>query len=98
MPASRVFRAPDMLEDPQYAARGSIVETEHPVFGRIRMQNAFPKLSRTPGKVEKPGPGLGEHTYEVLAALGYGDDEVAALVESGAVAGPAGEAQGSFMS
>jgi formyl-CoA transferase len=68
VPASRVFRAPDMLEDPQFAAREAIVSTEHPVFGAIRMQNVFPKLSRTPGKVRWPGPALGQHTDEVLRA------------------------------
>jgi formyl-CoA transferase len=67
IPASRVFRAPDMLEDPQFAAREAIVSVEHPVFGPVRMQNAFPKLSATPGKVRWPGPALGQHTNEVLA-------------------------------
>jgi len=68
VPASRAFRAPDMLEDPQFAAREAIVSTEHPVFGQVRMQNAFPKLSRTPGSVRWPGPPLGAHTDEVLGA------------------------------
>ncbi len=68
VPSSRVFRAPDMLEDPQFQAREAIITTEHPVFGPIRMQNAFPKLSRTPGAVRWPGPALGEHTDEVLSA------------------------------
>jgi crotonobetainyl-CoA:carnitine CoA-transferase CaiB-like acyl-CoA transferase len=47
--------------------------------------------------VRAPGPGLGEHTDEVLAAAGFTDEEVAALREAGAVAGPAGSVQGSFM-
>jgi formyl-CoA transferase len=68
VPASRVYRAPDMLEDPQYAAREAIVTVDHPVFGPVRMQNAFPKLSATPGRVRWPGPALGEHTDDVLAA------------------------------
>jgi formyl-CoA transferase len=68
IPASRVFRAPDMLEDPQYAAREAIVSVEHPVFGSVRMQNAFPRMSATPGRVRWPGPALGQHTDEVLAA------------------------------
>jgi hypothetical protein len=34
----------------------------------------------------------------VLAAAGYSDDEVATLKESGAVAGPAADVRGSFMS
>ena len=68
VPASRVFRAPDMLDDPQFQARDAIVTVAHPVFGPIRMQNAFPKLSATPGSVRWPGPALGQHTEEVLNA------------------------------
>jgi hypothetical protein len=40
---------------------------------------------------------LGEHTDEVLAAAGYSEEEIATLKESGAVAGPAAEVQGSFL-
>jgi len=40
---------------------------EHPVFGRLKMQNVFPKLGATPGAVRWAGPSLGEHTDEVLA-------------------------------
>ncbi len=65
--AGRVYRAPDMLTDPQFEARDAIVEIPHPVFGSVKMQNAFPKLSDTPGGVRWPGPALGEHTDEVLA-------------------------------
>jgi formyl-CoA transferase len=67
VPASRVFRAPDMLDDPQFMARDAIISVDHEVFGPIRMQNAFPKLSATPGRVRWPGPKLGEHTDAVLA-------------------------------
>jgi len=67
VPASRVYRAPEMLADPQFAAREAIIETEHPVFGRLKMQNVFPKLGATPGAVRWAGPSLGEHTDEVLA-------------------------------
>ena len=45
-----------------------------------------------------PGPALGQDTEAVLAALGYAAEEIAGLVESGAVAGPAGASvRGSFM-
>jgi formyl-CoA transferase len=69
VPSGRLYRAPEMLEDPQFAARDSIVEVEHPVFGPIRMQNVFPKLSDNPGRVRWPGPALGAHTDEVLAVI-----------------------------
>jgi formyl-CoA transferase len=86
VPCGRVFRAPDMLEDPQYAAREAIVAVDHPVFGKIRMQNVFPKLSETPGEVRWPGPELGEHTAIVLdEKLGIGAERLAALKTAGVV-------------
>ena len=56
-------------------------------------------MSRTPADpVRAPGPGLGEHTRQVLAEVGYPPEEIEALLESGAVAGPAADTvQGSFM-
>jgi len=69
VPAGRIYRAPDMIEDPHFVAREAIVSVPHPVFGQVRMQNAFPKLSATPGKVRWPGPDLGAHTEEVLQAV-----------------------------
>ena len=69
VPAGRIYRAPDMIEDPHFVAREAIVSVPHPVFGQVRMQNAFPKLSATPGKVRWPGPDLGAHTEEVLQTV-----------------------------
>jgi formyl-CoA transferase len=86
VPCGRVFSAPDMLEDPQFAAREAIVAVDHPVFGKIRMQNVFPKLSETPGAVSWPGPDLGEHTAAVLGEkLGVGAERLAALKAAGVV-------------
>src|SRR5205085_11903087 len=84
--AGRVFRAPDMLEDPQFAARDDIVELPHPVFGSVKMQNAFPKLSATPGAVRWPGPALGEHTEAVLSEVaGCTPEQIAALKAKGVI-------------
>jgi formyl-CoA transferase len=84
--AGRVYRAPDMLDDPQFAARDAIVEVPHPVFGAVKMQNAFPKLTGTPGSVRWPGPALGEHTDAVLTErLGMSTDEISGLRERGVI-------------
>ncbi|WP_332765028.1 CaiB/BaiF CoA transferase family protein [Phenylobacterium sp.] len=85
IPSGRVFRAPDMLENEQYLARDAIVETDHPVFGKVKMQNAFPKMSETPGAVRWPGPELGQHTDEVLGGLGLDTARVAELRAKGVV-------------
>ena len=85
IPCGRVFRAPDMLENEQYRAREAIVEAEHPVFGKVKMQNAFPKMSETPGAVRWPGPELGQHTDEVLGEIGLSPAQVEALRAKGIV-------------
>jgi formyl-CoA transferase len=84
--AGRVYRAPDMLDDPQFAAREAIVELPHPVFGAVKMQNAFPRLTGTPGSVRWPGPALGEHTDAVLTErLGMSTEEISRLREGGVI-------------
>jgi alpha-methylacyl-CoA racemase len=74
-----------------------VVELDQPGADAVRLLGVPVKLSRTPGAPAGPGPALGEHTREVLAGLGYSDDEAAALERSGAVAGPAASAEGRFL-
>jgi formyl-CoA transferase len=69
VPAGRIYRARDMLDDPHFAAREAIVTVDHPQFGRLQMQNVAPRLSDTPGAVRAPGPELGEHNAEVYRDL-----------------------------
>ena len=86
IPCGRIYRPPEMLADPQFAARDSIVTTDHPVFGPVRMQNTCPRLSDTPGKVRWPGPPLGEHTEAVLKEwAGLSSEAVADLRSRGIV-------------
>jgi crotonobetainyl-CoA:carnitine CoA-transferase CaiB-like acyl-CoA transferase len=68
-----------------------VVEIEQPGAERPVRQLGIPvKLTRTPGEHARlPGPALGEHTEEVLLAAGYSPEQLSALLESGAVAGPA---------
>lgn len=85
VPHGKIFRPVEMLADPQFAARESITEVDHPVLGGLKMQNVFPRLSRTSGGVRWPGPALGQHTQEVLAEVGIDADRLAALRERGLV-------------
>lgn len=80
VPAGQIYRAPEMLADPHFAAREAIVEVPHPQFGTLRMQNVAPKLSATPGGIRSPAPALGEHNDEVyLGLLGLARERYAAL-------------------
>ena len=69
VPAGQIYRAPEMLADPHFAAREAIVGVPHPQFGTLRMQNVVPKLSATPGQIRSPSPALGEHNDEVYLEL-----------------------------
>jgi alpha-methylacyl-CoA racemase len=87
----------EALDSELVRAREMVVRIDQPGTDGVSLLGVPVKLSRTPGAPAGPGPALGEHTREVLAALGYGEEEVASLLESGAAAGPATDAQGSFL-
>ena len=95
-----VLELDEALDSELVRAREMVVELDQPGAQRpVRLLGVPVKLSRTPGDANRaPGPGLGEHTREVLAALGYDDQQIAALLESGAAAGMASGARGSFLS
>lgn len=80
VPSGRIYRAPDMLRDPQFNARKAIVSVPHPDFGELKMQNVAPKLSETPGSIRTPSPALGEHNDEIyLRLLGLSGERYAQL-------------------
>lgn len=70
IPAGKIYKAADMLADPHFKARETIVEVDHPRWGRFPMQNAFPRLSATPTGPRSIAPQhVGEHNREVLEGL-----------------------------
>jgi len=81
VPAGKIFRAPDMLDDPQYKAREAIVDVPTDKWPDLKMQNVFPKMSKTQGEIRWPGPEhLGEHNAEVYGdLLGMSEEELADL-------------------
>ena len=88
----------EVLDSDNVRAREMVVELDQPGADRPVRQLGVPvKLSRTPGEPgRRPGPALGEHTEEVLLELGYGSEEIRALLQAGAVADAAGGVRGSF--
>ena len=86
VPAGKIYRAPDMLDDPHFIAREAIIRVPHPEFGNLAMQNVFPKLSATPGEVRWPGPALGQHNEEIFSGLlGISEDRMKELQDQGII-------------
>ena len=82
VPNGKLFTAPDMLENEHYAARDAIVSINHPALGDIKMQNVFPKLSETQGKVKWCGPELGQHNDEIYRdMLKFSEEKIAEYKE-----------------
>ena len=87
IPAGRVYTAKDMLADPHFRAREAIIDVETETHGTLKMQNAFPKFSKSPSGVRRPAPSEpGQHNAEVLSELlGYDEARREELAAAGAL-------------
>jgi alpha-methylacyl-CoA racemase len=95
-----VLELDEVLESELVRAREMVVSLHQPGIEQPVKQLGAPiKLSRTPADPGRgPGPGLGEHTDQVLGDAGFSTAEIATLHEAGAIAGAGQAASGSFMS
>ncbi len=95
-----VLEFDEVLDSELVRAREMVVAIDQPGVAEPVRQLGLPiKLSRTPGDTGRaPGPGLGEHTDEVLAGAGYDAAEIASLHRTGAIAGAGDAVRGSFLS
>lgn len=70
VPCGKSYDAADIASDPHYRAREMILNTELPDGSTVEVPGIVPKLSRTPGEVDRLAPTLGQHTQEILDELG----------------------------
>jgi alpha-methylacyl-CoA racemase len=93
-----VLELDEALSSQLVSEREMVVEIEQPGTERPVRQLGVPiKLGRTPGVHDRlPGPALGEHTQELLAAAGYSEEQIAELLSSGAAAGVTPTSAASF--
>jgi len=86
VPVGPINKIGDVLGDPQVKARDMVVEVEHSRVGKTPAIGLPIKFSETPGNVRRGAPVLGEHTEQVLTALGYSASRIEELRKEGAVA------------
>jgi crotonobetainyl-CoA:carnitine CoA-transferase CaiB-like acyl-CoA transferase len=75
VPCAPILPLSEVVQHPQIRANELLVESEHPVAGRIRQPRPAARFDRTPAGIERPAPTLGEHTREILRELGLATTE-----------------------
>ena len=85
VPCGVLNRIDQAVADEQVRARGFVVELPHSKAGTIKATGSPARLSRTPVRLTRAGPLLGEHTREILAGLGMGEVEIVDLIDTGVI-------------
>jgi crotonobetainyl-CoA:carnitine CoA-transferase CaiB-like acyl-CoA transferase len=80
-----VLSMAEAFEHAQTLARGMVREAGHPASGNVKQLGFAYKLSDTPPSASRPSPALGEHTEDLLADLGIGQEERERLRKSGVI-------------
>jgi len=84
VPHSGVSGYEDVVNDAQMEAIGVFAEYEDPKIGTVRTVSNPLNIEGEDKSIRMPAPELGQHTVEVLKELGYGDDELDAMLDEGA--------------
>jgi CoA:oxalate CoA-transferase len=86
IPHSRINKIEQVLQNRQVRARNMIVTVEDRLAGTVSVAGNPIKMSSLEDSPTRPPiPELGEHTSDVLRALGYDDDQIAAMHDQGVV-------------
>lgn len=88
IPVGPILSMKEIAEEPSLRETGTIVEVDHPARGKYLTVGMPVKLSDSPAEVKR-SPLLGEHNEEILReVLGYANEDVAAILTSGAMGAP----------
>ena len=85
VPCGPILRVDEVFGDPQVVHGRMAATVPHPTRGKVTILTPTATLSRTPGRLERALGPKGSDTDDVLAELGYGTDEIAALRADGVV-------------
>jgi succinyl-CoA---D-citramalate CoA-transferase len=85
VPSGKIYDIADIARDAHYAAREMIGSHRLKDGKTLKLPGIVPKLSETPGETKWVGPALGEHTAEVLSALGYGVEQQREMKKRGVI-------------
>ncbi|MBI4207525.1 MAG: CoA transferase [Betaproteobacteria bacterium] len=85
VPSGKIYDVADIAADAHYRAREMIREFRLKDGTPLKLPAIVPRLSETPGETKWLGPELGEHTAEILGALGYSAEQQEELRSRGVI-------------
>ena len=85
VPCGPIYDMREVFDDAQVRHLGAAVPVRHPTLGEIKLVSQPVKLSRTPAAVSYTLPAQGTSNAEVLGALGYGAEQIAALKQKNVI-------------
>ena len=87
VPCAPIIDRSELLAHEQVVANESVDRLHFDDFGEVRQARHPARFDKTPASVSRPAPRLGEHGREILAAIGYDDEAIEALISAGRVLG-----------
>jgi crotonobetainyl-CoA:carnitine CoA-transferase CaiB-like acyl-CoA transferase len=85
VPVGPVHTIGEALTHPQTLAREMVVDLVHPQAGPTKALGCPIHFSKTPTRIDRPAPMLGEHSRELLREYGYSDAEIDGFVAGGVI-------------
>jgi crotonobetainyl-CoA:carnitine CoA-transferase CaiB-like acyl-CoA transferase len=85
VPCAPALTRNEVIKHPQVVASEILIETDHPVAGRLRQTRTPARFEGTPTEIQRGAPRLGEHNLEILTELGFDETEIDALRANGAI-------------
>ena len=85
VPCGPIHNVGEVMADPQVAAQHLVRTMPHATLGEVKVAGMPWLVDNQPPPIRHAPPGLGEHTEDILAELGYSGDDIRGLVATGAV-------------
>jgi formyl-CoA transferase len=85
VPSGEILDLEAALRQPQIRHRGVLQKVDAPGLGEIEVFGLTALFEKACGDVETPPPSLGQHNREILAPLGYGEEDLAELKSKGVI-------------
>jgi len=86
IPVGPVYHVNEVIKDPHLISREMFIEVNHLDAGKIKVVNFPIKFSQTPVRIRGAAPLLGQHNREILIRLGYNEEDIIKLKQSGVIA------------